>query len=547
MQPDISQVDFSGPLHFDSDGYVQEIARPAYDLIINAALEKNEDPFGPSGNQMVLAFVAADRKSIYREVRIFGMGCWMGVVNCLLQAGFVDLLDGQENRRFDALFAPSDETIQRFEQPRGSSASKYDPLILHLASYSGEALTLTFAEIEELLGEALPASARTHLAWWANTKSDSTHSWAYRWTALGWHARADLPGERVSFARHASVRALVTRLSDLIPTGREAVMDLVALAGIDVSAWHFTADGRAVDNPRANPSFCYDWSFGSPEEGFALCLWHGDLEEEGDQIVSSNGAGDHRKLLEQLRDGRGIDGRQRSRLIQQIRRAREFEEALEHSWRRSLPLRVIINAGRQRLREEIADRASSVKLRALDEQPWYIHSHHSDEGRWLLVRSVPFGAGDREDDQPDDDDGSPGADDTRRMGTIRGRRGQAEFRASLIGAYAGRCAVTGSRVADLLEGAHILPHAEGTNYRASNGLLLRADIHTLYDLHLLSIDERYRVHLSKALEVSEYRRYHGADLLALPSTMQQQPSADNLRVRHHRFLTTEAARYSASN
>lgn len=432
--------------------------------------------------------------------------------------------------------------IQRLEQTRGSSASKYDPLILHLANYSGEALALTFAEIEELLGEPLPATARSHLAWWANTKADPTHTWANRWTAAGWHARADLPHERVTFTRHDSVRASVTRLSDLIPTGREAVMDLVERAGIDVSAWHFTADGRAVDNPRANPSFCYDWSFGSPEEGFVLCLWHGDLGEEGDRIVSNNGAGDHRKLLEQLRDERGIDGRQRSRLIQQIRRAREFEEALEQSWRRNLPLRVIINAGRQRLREEIADRASSVELRALDERPWYIHSHRPDEGRWLLVRSVPFGAGDGEDDQPDDDDGSPGADDIRRMGAIKIRRGQAEFRASLIGTYSGRCAVTGSRIVDLLEAAHILPHAEGTNYQASNGLLLRADIHTLYDLHLLSIDERYRVQLSKALETSEYRRYHGADLLSLPSTMEQQPSADNLRVRHRRFLTKEAAR-----
>jgi hypothetical protein len=542
MQLDISQVDLSGALQFGSDGYVEGIARPAYNSIINSVLEKNEDPWGPSGKQMVLAFVAADRKSIYREVKIFGMGCWMGVVNDLLQAGLIDLLDGHENRRFAALFAPSDEIIQHLEQANGSSSSKYDPLILHLAKHGGEYLTLTFMEIEELLGELLPASARSHLAWWANTKSDPTHSWANRWTAAGWHARADLPHGRVTFSRHDSGGASATRLSELLPTGREAVMDLVKRAGIDVSAWHFTADGRAVDNPRANPSFCYDWSFGSPEERYVVCLWHGNLEEGGDWIVSNCGAGGHRKLLEQLRDVRGIDGRQRSRLIQQIRRAREFEEALEQSWRRNLPLRVIINAGGQRLPEEIADRASNVELRALDDQPWYIHSHHPDEGRWLLVRSVPFGARDGEDDQPEDDDGSPGADDVRRMGTIKIRRGQAEFRASLIGAYAGRCAVTGSRIVDLLEAAHILPHAEGTNYRASNGLLLRADIHTLYDLHLLSIDERYRVQLSKALETSEYRRYHGSDLLALPGTMEQQPSADNLRVRHHRFLTKEAAR-----
>ena len=333
-------------------------------------------------------------------------------------------------------------------------------------------------------------------------------------------------------------------LAGLVPAGREAVMDLVERAGVDVSAWQFTADGRTVDHPRANPHYCYDWCFGSPAEGFVLCLWHGDLEERGDRIVSDNGVGDHRKLLEQLRDERGIDGARRSRLNQQIRRAREFEDALEQSWRRSLPLRVIINAGRHRLREEIADSASRVELRALDSQPWYVHTHSASGGRWLLVRGVVPGADDGTHQIPDAEDHSPGADDLRRLGAIKVRRGQAEFRASLIGAYDGRCAVTGSRIVDLLEAAHILPHAEGTDYSVSNGLLLRADIHTLYDLLLLSIDERYRVHLSTAIEMSEYRRHHGMDLLTLPKTLGQQPSAPNLHARHLRFLAEEARRDS---
>lgn len=438
---------------------------------------------------------------------------------------------------------PSGGLIQLHEPRRRQAGSKYDPLILHLINHnSGDALTLAFDEIETLLGEPLPPTARSHLAWWGNTTSDPTHTWANRWTAAGWYAQANLPHEQVTFTRNGGRRASETRLSDLLPTRREAVMDLVERAGIDVSAWHFTVDGREVENPRANPNYCYDWSFGSQEEGFVLCLWHEDLEEEDDRIISNNGVGSHRKVLEKLRDEPGIDGRQRSRLIQQIRRAREFESALEQSWRRGLPLRVIINAGRQRLQEEIADRSSSVELRALDKQAWYIHSHDPDKGKWLVVRGVPLGSGDGGGGRPDDDDHSPGADDIRRMGTIKIRQGQAEFRGSLVGAYDGKCAVTGSRIVELLEAAHILPHAEGANYRASNGLLLRADVHTLYDLHLLSIDEHYRIHLSKALEVSEYRRYHGAKLLVFPAAMKQQPSAENLRARHLRFLTKEATR-----
>lgn len=334
-----------------------------------------------------------------------------------------------------------------------------------------------------------------------------------------------------------------SKLASLLPAGREAVMDLVARAGVNVEAWHYSADQRPVDNPRANPHYCYDWSFGSAAEGFILCLWHGDLDERDDRIVSDNGVGSHRKLLEELRDEAGIDGARRSRLNQQIRRAREFEEAIEQSWRRSMPLRVIINAGRQRLREEIADASSRVDLRALDDQPWYVHAHDAESQRWLLVRGDAPGA--RESDsenEPSDDDTSPGADDARRVRTIKVRRGQSEFRSALLGAYDGKCAVTGSRIKDLLEAAHIVPHAQGTNYRVSNGILLRADIHTLYDLHLLSIDERYRVHLSKLLQTSEYLRYHGKDLLALPSTSGQQPSAENLRARHERFLAVESQR-----
>ncbi len=491
---------------------------------------------------MVVGVVAADRRSVYRGIKVWGADCWLGVIDGLLDAGFVDLLADKESRRFDALFMPSDELLQPGQTARARSASKYDPLIEHLAQYHGAELTLTFEEVEDLLGESLPAAARTHQAWWANTTADPTYTWANRWTAGGWRSQVDLDGEYVVFTRRDGGGATVTRLADLLPTGREAVMDLVARAGVDVSAWQFTADGRAVDHPRANPHYCYDWSFGSPAEGFVLCLWHGDLEEQGDRIVSDNGVGNHRKLLEELRDERGIDGVRRSRLNQQIRRAREFEEALEQSWRRSLPLRVIINAGRHLVREEVADGSSRVEVRALDDEPWYVHTHDAAGGRWLLVRGVAPGAGDADDQQPDADDRSPGADDVRRLATIKVRRGQSEFRASLIGAYAGKCAVTGSRIVDLLEAAHILPHAEGTDYRVSNGLLLRADIHTLYDLHLLSIDERHRVHLSKSLQTSEYLRHHGKDLLALPSTVGQQPSAQNLQARHQRFLEEEAGR-----
>ena len=59
------------------------------------------------------------------------------------------------------------------------------------------------------------------------------------------------------------------------------------------------------------------------------------------------------------------------------------------------------------------------------------------------------------------------------------RRGQPEFRRDLIAAYEGRCAVTGCDLVDALEAAHIVPHRGTHTNVVRNGLLLRADIHTL--------------------------------------------------------------------
>lgn len=71
---------------------------------------------------------------------------------------------------------------------------------------------------------------------------------------------------------------------------------------------------------------------------------------------------------------------------------------------------------------------------------------------------------------------------------IKSRRGQASFRNALLQAYSQTCFITGCKTEHVLEAAHIVPHGDETNYCVFNGLLLRADIHTLFDLELLSID-----------------------------------------------------------
>lgn len=92
---------------------------------------------------------------------------------------------------------------------------------------------------------------------------------------------------------------------------------------------------------------------------------------------------------------------------------------------------------------------------------------------------------------------------------IKTRRGQPGFRKRLLAAYGNKCAVTGCEVLSVLEAAHIIPHGDETDWDTSNGLPLRADVHTLFDLRLLAVSPDYRMHISRELAGSDYEKLHG--------------------------------------
>lgn len=96
---------------------------------------------------------------------------------------------------------------------------------------------------------------------------------------------------------------------------------------------------------------------------------------------------------------------------------------------------------------------------------------------------------------------------------IRARRGQKRFRDALIEAYAARCAITGCDVLDVLEAAHITPYLGPDTNNVTNGLLLRADLHTLFDTQLVAVDpETLKVLVSPRIEDLGYRALHGQTL-----------------------------------
>lgn len=106
-------------------------------------------------------------------------------------------------------------------------------------------------------------------------------------------------------------------------------------------------------------------------------------------------------------------------------------------------------------------------------------------------------------------------DDARQrvVGGIVQRPGQARFRASLLSAYRNRCAVTKCSVVEVLEAAHIVPYKGEQSDNIRNGLLLRADIHVLFDLNLIGINPlTMKVVLAEKVKTPTYEKYDGRDL-----------------------------------
>jgi predicted restriction endonuclease len=121
-------------------------------------------------------------------------------------------------------------------------------------------------------------------------------------------------------------------------------------------------------------------------------------------------------------------------------------------------------------------------------------------------------------------------DRQRTIATIVRRRGQPEFRQRLLCAYGNRCAVTGCDAIEALEAAHIVPYQGENTDHVSNGVILRSDVHTLFDLGLLTIDaDSWMVVLRSELLGTTYGQLHGRRI-SLPVATTDMPSRDALRL-----------------
>jgi putative restriction endonuclease len=116
----------------------------------------------------------------------------------------------------------------------------------------------------------------------------------------------------------------------------------------------------------------------------------------------------------------------------------------------------------------------------------------------------------------------------------RGRLGQGAFRVLVTDAYERRCAVTGEKTLPVLEAAHIKPYALQGPHRVNNGLLLRSDLHKLFDLGYVTVTPELRLEVSPRLKTEwqngrEYYAHHGQPLVVQPADLAGRPSREYLR------------------
>ena len=121
------------------------------------------------------------------------------------------------------------------------------------------------------------------------------------------------------------------------------------------------------------------------------------------------------------------------------------------------------------------------------------------------------------------------------------RLGQGAFRLAVTDAYKRECAISHGRVLPALDAAHIRPYSEGGEHAVQNGILLRKDIHSVFDAGYVTFDDDFRMVVSDRVRTdfnngNEYRRLHGHSL-SLPEIETLRPSMEHVHWhQNERFL-----------
>jgi len=117
--------------------------------------------------------------------------------------------------------------------------------------------------------------------------------------------------------------------------------------------------------------------------------------------------------------------------------------------------------------------------------------------------------------------------------TVLPRLGQGSFRVVVTEAYQRACAITHEHSLPALDAAHIKPYSQDGPHDIRNGLLLRADLHRLFEQGYITVTREHKLEVSRRLKIdySNGRTYyplHGT-MIATPSSEKEQPAKDFLQ------------------
>jgi putative restriction endonuclease len=115
---------------------------------------------------------------------------------------------------------------------------------------------------------------------------------------------------------------------------------------------------------------------------------------------------------------------------------------------------------------------------------------------------------------------------------VQPRLGQGAFRLEVLDAYGRRCAVTGERTLPVLDAAHIKPYSQHGEHRVENGLLLRKDLHALFDAGYVTVTPSLEFRVSRRIreEFENGRDYYALEgaSVRLPAPPSPPPSPEYL-------------------
>lgn len=114
-----------------------------------------------------------------------------------------------------------------------------------------------------------------------------------------------------------------------------------------------------------------------------------------------------------------------------------------------------------------------------------------------------------------------------RLGKLKERLSQNQFRQQVLQAYGNRCCISGETCLEVVEAAHIQPYINESSNHIQNGIPLRVDLHRLFDLGLITIDTEFRVRISDYLNSPDYLSYNNK-LISLPDDPAKHPSKEAL-------------------